>query len=135
MLFDGPRGDRSRKGHGRADAAQVSEPVILHEFGAIISGPVRTAHFGGLCGPQTTGRRSVKAAWLACLRQREPPPAMVEQLNQAVQKALTMPIVVERLKKLGVETTTTSPDKFQQLLRDDWVQSGELIKASGATLN
>ena len=46
-----------------------------------------------------------------------------------------MPIVVERLKKLGVETTTTSPDKFQQLLRDDWVQSGELIKASGATLN
>lgn len=73
--------------------------------------------------------------WAGLLTPAGTPPAMVEQLNQAVQKALTMPIVVERLKKLGVETTTTSPDKFQQLLRDDWVQSGELIKASGATLN
>ena len=68
--------------------------------------------------------------WAGLLAPAGTPPAMVEQLNQAVQKTLAMPSVIERFTQLGVETTTTSPGKFQQLLRDDWVQSGELVKAS-----
>lgn len=60
------------------------------------------------------------------------PKAELDRINQAVQKALSDPAVMERFKNIGVETATASPEEFQQILRADWDNAGVIVKSSGA---
>jgi tripartite-type tricarboxylate transporter receptor subunit TctC len=71
-------------------------------------------------------------SWIGLLAPAATPKAELERLNQAVQKALSDPAVVERFKNIGVETATASPDEFQQILRADWDNAAVIVKSSGA---
>jgi tripartite-type tricarboxylate transporter receptor subunit TctC len=71
-------------------------------------------------------------SWLGLLGPASMPKAEQERINNAVQKALADPAVIERFKNLGVETATASPDEFQQILRADWETAGQIVKSSGA---
>jgi tripartite-type tricarboxylate transporter receptor subunit TctC len=64
------------------------------------------------------------------------PPAEVQRLNMAIQKAIADPAVQERLTRLGVEQNSTSvtSEDFQRILRADWDTAGQIVRASGARL-
>ena len=71
-------------------------------------------------------------AWVGVLAPAGLPKAEIERLNNAVQKVLADPVVQERFARLGVENTTASPDEFQKILRADWENAAQIVKASGA---
>ena len=71
-------------------------------------------------------------SWLGLLAPAATPKAEQDRINQAVQKALSDPAVIERFKNLGVETSLASPEEFQQILRADWDNAGLIVKSSGA---
>ena len=62
------------------------------------------------------------------------PKAEAERLNAAINKALALPAVQERLNNVGVEAGTMTVDAFQQLLKADYEQAAVLVKASGARI-
>ena len=74
-------------------------------------------------------------SWIGVLAPAGLPKAELDRLNAAINKALALPDVQERLTRLGVESgPTMSPDEFQKLLRADYEQAGVLVKASGARI-
>jgi tripartite-type tricarboxylate transporter receptor subunit TctC len=74
-------------------------------------------------------------SWIGVLAPAGMPKAELDRLNAAINKALAMPEVQERLTRLGVEVgPTTSADEFQKLLRADYESAGAIVKASGARI-
>jgi tripartite-type tricarboxylate transporter receptor subunit TctC len=74
-------------------------------------------------------------SWIGVLAPSTMPKAEVEKLNAAINKALALPAVQERLNNLGVESgTMMTSDAFQQLLKADYEQAAVLVKASGARI-
>lgn len=73
-------------------------------------------------------------SWFGLLAPAGTPKAEVERINQAFIKVMSDPTVQERLTRLGVEPSTASADEFQKILRADWDQAGQIVKASGARI-
>jgi tripartite-type tricarboxylate transporter receptor subunit TctC len=74
-------------------------------------------------------------SWIGVLAPAGLPKAELDRLNAAINKALAMPEVQERLTRLGVEAgPAMSADDFQKLLRADYESAGVLVKASGARI-
>ena len=71
-------------------------------------------------------------SWIGLFGSAAMPKVEQDRINNAVQKALADPAVIERFKNLGVEMTTASPDEFQQILRADWDNAALILKSSGA---
>jgi len=73
-------------------------------------------------------------SWIGVLAPAGMPKAELDRLNAAINKALAMPEVQERLTRLGVETGTMGVDQFQALLRTDNEAAAAIVKASGARI-
>ena len=58
------------------------------------------------------------------------PRAIVDKLHDAVQKALDMPAVQEKLRNLGVQPDPMSPDQFAKFFADDVAATIEIGKAA-----
>lgn len=57
------------------------------------------------------------------------PPAIVKTLNAAVNKALADPAVRKKLADLGSEVRVTTPEQFDQFLKDEEAKLKALVKA------
>ena len=57
------------------------------------------------------------------------PPAIVKSLNAAVNKALADPAVRKKLADLGSEVRVTTPEQFDQFLKDEETKLKALVKA------
>lgn len=75
------------------------------------------------------------SSWLGLLAPAGTPPEEVERLNKAVNQVLADPAVQERLARVGVEAATDTAQGFQQLLRNDWTQAGEIVQAAGGRID
>jgi len=74
-------------------------------------------------------------SWIGVLAPAGMPKAELDRLNAAINKALAMPEVQERLTRLGVEVgPQQSADDFQKLLRADYETAAAIVKASGARI-
>jgi len=73
-------------------------------------------------------------SWIGVLAPAGLPKAELDRLNAAMNRALSLPEVQERLSRLGVESSTMGTDEFQRLLRADFESAGVLVKASGARI-
>ena len=58
------------------------------------------------------------------------PPAVIEQLNQAVREAIASPAVQDKLAKLGVRAAASSPAELERLLGSEIKRWGEVIRAT-----
>ena len=56
---------------------------------------------------------------------------MVQYWNALTNKAVNEPQMRERLQQLGLEVETTTPEKFNERIRDDVAKWGKIIKAAG----
>lgn len=74
-------------------------------------------------------------SWLGLLAPKGTPDAVVQRINQAVQKVLAKPEVQQRLERVGVEAGTLPSAQFQKLLDADFVSVGQIVKAAGIQLD
>lgn len=75
-------------------------------------------------------------SWLGLLAPAGTPPAQIERINNAVQKALAEPQVQERMARVGVETSNRpiSAAQFQKLLQEDWTASAQVVKSANVRI-
>jgi tripartite-type tricarboxylate transporter receptor subunit TctC len=83
---------------------------------------VRTLEEQGIKGVDTVN-------WYALFVSAKTPPAVVAQLNKAVQATLNTPVVRERLLQQGAEPAPSTPQELSALLKHDTDKWARLIKA------
>ena len=75
----------------------------------------------------------VATGWFGFFAPANTPKAVIDTLNRGINKALTSPDVVERLTKLGMDPTTSTPEEFAKIVATDFAKWGPVVKASGFT--
>jgi tripartite-type tricarboxylate transporter receptor subunit TctC len=87
----------------------------------------------------TVGEQGVKGAdtgtWLGLFAPVGTPPAIVARLHDAIEKALQVPEVREKLLAAGSVPAGGSSDAFAKFLAVDYPKWGQIIKASGVKLS
>jgi len=73
-------------------------------------------------------------SWMGLLGPANIPKAQNDQINNAMIKVLAESAVQDRLLRLGLEIQTASSEEFEKILRQDWINAGVIVKASGAKL-
>jgi tripartite-type tricarboxylate transporter receptor subunit TctC len=66
---------------------------------------------------------------------RRTPPDLVRRINADVVELLQSKEVIEAFAAQGAEPFATRPDEFAALLKADIVKWGNVVKASGATVD
>lgn len=69
--------------------------------------------------------------WVAIYAPKGTPKRIVERLHREAALAIQVSEVRSRLLALGLEPETLTPEELHQRTRDDYVQMGKLIRASG----
>lgn len=85
---------------------------------------VPTVAESGLPGFSVTG-------WFGVMAPAGTPPAVLAQLNRAINDALQQPDVKERLASLAVEAGGGSPEEFARLIETDTRRYGDAIRRLG----
>ncbi|MFC3339938.1 tripartite tricarboxylate transporter substrate-binding protein [Paracandidimonas soli] len=74
------------------------------------------------------------SAWFGVFAPSATPPAMVEQLNAAINKAMAAPALSERLMQLGAEAQINPPDGFARYFKGEIDRWEQVIRDSGISL-
>lgn len=76
----------------------------------------------------------VASSWTAVLAPGGTPPAIVQSIHAAVVEGLRSPKVREIMQVSGLDPVGNSPQAFAQMLRDEIVKWGKVVKAAGLAL-
>ena len=71
--------------------------------------------------------------WFGFFAHVNTPPAIVQTLNRHLNQALRHPDVVAKLKSVGMDPATSTPDELQKRLVADHARWGAVVKATGFT--
>lgn len=71
-------------------------------------------------------------AWQGILAPAGTPPAIIEKLNQAINKALASPKVKESLDQQGTFSLGGSPQEYTDYIQKEYVRWEKVVKDSGA---
>jgi tripartite-type tricarboxylate transporter receptor subunit TctC len=71
--------------------------------------------------------------WFGFFANVNTPPAIVQALNRHLNQALRHPDVVAKLKSVGMDPATSTPDELQKRLAADHARWGAVVKATGFT--
>jgi tripartite-type tricarboxylate transporter receptor subunit TctC len=72
------------------------------------------------------------SAWFGITTTAGTPVEIIDRLNAETRRALAAPAVAERIAGLGFEPAGGSVEAFRELIRNDLVRLGRIIRASGA---
>ncbi len=75
------------------------------------------------------------SSWVGLLAPAKTPRPIIDKLNQALQKVLTAPEMVERLSALGVVATPGSPEAYGAEIVRDLTKNKAIVKAANITLD
>jgi tripartite-type tricarboxylate transporter receptor subunit TctC len=70
------------------------------------------------------------SAWMGVFAPAGTPPAVVTQLNGALQKLLAAPDIRERFAGLGAEPLASTPEEFSAHIRSEMAKWSQLVKAA-----
>ncbi len=73
--------------------------------------------------------------WFGLMAPRQTPREVIEKINRDVNEILASKEVMEAFAAQGAEPYSTRPDEFARVLQADVVKWGEVVKASGATVD
>ena len=80
------------------------------------------------------GVKNVEASgWFGFFAPARTPPATIELLNRHLNMALRSTDVVDKLRNVGMEPATSTPDEFAKRLAADYAKWGPVVKATGFT--
>jgi tripartite-type tricarboxylate transporter receptor subunit TctC len=74
------------------------------------------------------------SAWMGVFAPAGTSPAIVAQLNAALNKVLAMPEIRERFAGLGAEPWSSSPEQLAAHIRSETAKWSQLVKAVGVTI-
>jgi tripartite-type tricarboxylate transporter receptor subunit TctC len=69
--------------------------------------------------------------WLGLAAPAGTPPAIIEQINQAIRKAMASADVVGKLQAQGIDVLVSSPDQMRQRGLEDLKRWGDIIRTAG----
>jgi tripartite-type tricarboxylate transporter receptor subunit TctC len=115
-------GAESMMRDGRTRALAVLAPRPL----ALIPGAPLMTEFGV---DLTSG------LWKAIYAPAKTPPAVVERLNQAVREAMRAPAFIEVVRQQGAVPEPTTPEELAAFERSERQVWGDVVRATGATLD
>lgn len=73
----------------------------------------------------------VSVQWYGILTAAGTPRPIVDRLTAELHKALNAPEVKDKLALSGIDTTTSTPEQFRDLIRSETVRYANVIKAAG----
>jgi tripartite-type tricarboxylate transporter receptor subunit TctC len=119
-----------------AEVDTLPDLVELHRAGKIrvlgVSGAQRAPQLPDVATFGEQGFRDIAGlGWFGFYAPAGTPKPLVERLNAAIVKVLSLPDVREKLTGLGLEPTGTSPEEFARIMAADAARWGPVIQASG----
>jgi len=69
--------------------------------------------------------------WLGVIMAARTPPEIVAKVNADVTRILQTPDIKARFAAIGIDVTTTSPEAFAELVREDYARWGKIIREAG----
>jgi tripartite-type tricarboxylate transporter receptor subunit TctC len=69
--------------------------------------------------------------WLGLAAPSATPPAIIEQINQAIRKAMATADVISKLQSQGIDVVVSSPDQMRQRGLEDLKRWGDIIRTAG----
>ena len=69
--------------------------------------------------------------WLGLAAPAGTPPAIIEQINQAIRKAMASADVIGKLQAQGIDAMVSSPDQMRQRGLEDLKRWGDIIRTAG----
>jgi tripartite-type tricarboxylate transporter receptor subunit TctC len=69
--------------------------------------------------------------WLGVIMAARTPPEIVAKVNADVTRILQTPELKARFAAIGIDVTTTSPQAFAELVREDYARWGKIIREAG----
>ena len=69
--------------------------------------------------------------WLGLAAPSATPPAIIEQINQAIRKAMATADVISKLQSQGIDVVVSSPDQMRQRGLEDFKRWGDIIRTAG----
>jgi tripartite-type tricarboxylate transporter receptor subunit TctC len=69
--------------------------------------------------------------WLGVIMAAHTPPEVVAKVNADVTRILQTPELKARFAAIGIDVTTTSPQAFAELVREDYARWGKIIREAG----
>ena len=73
--------------------------------------------------------------WVGVVGPRGMPAAIVDRLNQAINKVLAMPAIKESFKERGVTVVTATPDQFGGFIRSEVAEWTQVVKDAGVKID
>jgi tripartite-type tricarboxylate transporter receptor subunit TctC len=116
----------------------VADLSELHKAGKIrilaTSGVRRSTAVPDVPTFDELGVKGLEASgWFGFFAPARTPPATVALLNRHLNMALTSPDVVAKLRNVGMEPATSTPEEFARRLAGDYAKWGPIVKATGFT--
>lgn len=122
-------------GHMPAGVDTPMEYAELHRAGKLkilgISGSGRAAAFPDVPNFREVGVDVDGTGWFGVHAPAGTPKATVDRYAAAIVQAMQLPDIKERLFKLGLDATGTTPEQFVRIMETDKVRWEPVIKASG----
>jgi tripartite-type tricarboxylate transporter receptor subunit TctC len=75
------------------------------------------------------------SSWFGLVVPAATPKEIVRQINAELKKIAQLPDVREKLASQGLDTLNSTPEKFEEIIRDDYAKWGKVVRASGAKLD
>ena len=68
------------------------------------------------------------ASWYGLVGPRDLPPAMVQRMNEDVNRVLALPEIAQKLGEFGAEDAGGSSQKFASFIGSEFTKWGKVIK-------
>jgi tripartite-type tricarboxylate transporter receptor subunit TctC len=120
MMFPNPTGPMAHIKSGRLRALMVLGPKRLDELP-----DVPAAAEAGYPELDLTG-------WYGIVAPAATSRDVIAKLNSGVVAALRSPDLVKRMRAVGQHPSPSSPEEFNQQIREDLERWGRIVKATGA---
>ncbi|HVE51219.1 MAG TPA: Bug family tripartite tricarboxylate transporter substrate binding protein [Casimicrobiaceae bacterium] len=116
----------------------VADLSELHKAGRVrilaTSGPARSPVVPDVPTFSELGVKNLETGgWFGFFTHANTPPATVALLNRHLNQALRHPDVVAKLKSVGMDPATSTPEELQRRLASDHARWGTVVKATGFT--
>lgn len=117
----------------------LSDLLGLHSAGRLriiaTSGAKRSALLPAVPTFKEQGFPEIEGSgWLGLYAPAGTPKPVIEQWSLLISQALRIPEVAERLNRLGLEPTGTTPEEFARVMSSDTARWSPIVKASGFIL-
>lgn len=73
--------------------------------------------------------------WFGLLAPSKTPDAVTKKINEDLVRVLQLPVVQAKMREAGAEPSPTTRAEFAEVLKRDRVKWGDIVKASGATVD